>query len=386
MRISLFSMVIVVFLAGSATAKLCPVGDLNGDCKVYWEDIKAFADQWLNTEECPHPGCADFDDANGINLYDFSVLAAHWCQRGISLVINEFMASNNSASGIHDPQGDYDDWIEIYNFGDIPINLAGMYLTDDLDEPTKWQIPGGYPSQTTVPAGGFIVFWADNETGDGPLHTNFKLDADGEQIGLFGTDGSTLIDGITFGEQAANISYGRYPDADDYLRYFAVTTPLADNNGAYFDFVNEIELSHERGFYDSAFNLLLACDTNGATIRYTLNGTEPSETIGTVYTPGSGIPITTTKNLRAIAYKPGEKPSRVAHTYIFINDVAQQPTNPPGWPSDWGYCSECGAITPSDYEMDPRVVNSTLPGYSIQDALLDIPTVSISMKPRRLHQ
>jgi hypothetical protein len=378
MKTSLFSLIITIFLTFPVAAKLCPQADLNGDCKVYWQDIKAFADQWLETEDCPNPGCADFDSANGINLVDFSILANQWLDHGVALVINEFMASNSS--GIKDPQGQYDDWIEIFNFGDTSINLAGMYLTDNLDNPTKWQIPYGYPSQTTVSAHGFILFWADNDTGDGPLHAGFKLDADGEEIGLF-IDADTIVDGIVFGEQATNISYGRYPDGDDYLRYFAVTTPLAANNGTYFDFVNEIEVSHKRGFYESAFNLLLACDTNGATIRYTLDGTEPSETIGTVYTPGVGIPIITTTCLRAIAYKAGEKPSRTAHTYIFIDDVAQQPTNPPGWPSDWGYCSECGANTPSDYEMDPRVVNSTLPGYSIRDALLDIPTVSISMKP-----
>jgi hypothetical protein len=388
MRTSLFSLIFAVFLVSSAAAKLCPQGDLNGDCKVNWEDIQAFADQWLETEDCPNPGCADFDSANGINLVDFSILANQWLNYGISLVINEFVASNNNASGIKDPQGEYDDWIEIYNFGDTSINLAGMYLTDNLDNPMKWQIPYGYPSQTTVPAHGFILFWADNDIGDGPLHADFKLDASGEEIGLFATDGSTLIDGITFGEQATNISYGRYPDGDDYLRYFIVTTPLAANDGTYFDFVNEIEVSHERGFYESAFNLLLACDTNGATIRYTLDGTEPTETIGTVYTTGAGIPITTTTCLRAIAYKAGEKPSRTAHTYIFIDDVAQQPTNPSGWPSDWGYNSEVDSydgsgngIVPSDYEMDPRVVDNTLPGYSISDALLDIPTVSISMKP-----
>jgi hypothetical protein len=377
MRFSLFSLVIAIFLTSSVAAKLCPQGDLDGNCKVDWKDIKAFTEQWLSTEEdCPQPGCADFDDANGINLVDFSILASHWLNRGISLVINELVASNNTYP---DPEGQYDDWFEIYNFGDTPIDLAGMYLTDNLGNPTKWQIPYGYPSQTTVPADGFILFWADEDPEDGPLHADFKLSASGEEIGLF-LDADTMVDSIIFGEQATNISYGRYPDANDYLRYFVVTTPLADNNGTYFDFVDEIEVSHERGFYDSPFNLLLACDTNGAAIRYTLNCTEPTETTGTVYTPGTGIPITTTTNLRAIAYKAGEKPSRVTHTYIFLDDVAEQPNNPPGWPSNWGYCSECGAITPSDYEMDPRVVDNTLPGYSIYDALLDLPIFSITMK------
>ncbi|MDD5381422.1 MAG: FN3 associated domain-containing protein [Phycisphaerae bacterium] len=384
MRISLFSLLIAVFLASSVIAKLCPPDDLNNDCKVDWEDIRIFTDQWLNDidieEDCQQPGCADLDSNGKINLVDFSVLSNQWLNRGIPLVINEFMASNNSDSGIHDPLGDWDDWFEIYNFGDTPINLAGMYLTDNFGNPTKWQVPYGYPSQTTVPADGFVLFWADDETSEGPLHTSFKLSADGEEIGLF-LDADTMVDGIIFGEQVPNISYGRYPDASDNLQFFAVPTPLADNNGTYYGFVHEIEVNHERGFYESAFNLLLTCDTNGAAIRYTLDGTEPSETIGTVYTPGVGIPITTTRCLRAIAYKAGDKPSRTTHTYIFIDDVAEQPTNPPGWPSDWGYCSECGDITPSDYEMDPRVVTSTLPGYSIRDALLDIPAFSISMNP-----
>jgi hypothetical protein len=184
-----------------------------------------------------------------------------------------------------------------------------MYLTDNFGNPTKWQVPSGYPTQTTVPAHGFILFWADDETSEGPLHTSFKLSADGEEIGLF-LDEDTMIDGIVFGAQVQNISYGRYPDASDNLQFFAVPTPLADNNGTYYGFVQEIEVSHERGFYESAFDLFLSCDTNGATIRYTLDGTLPTETVGTVYTTGVGIPITTTTSLRAVAYKAGDKPSR----------------------------------------------------------------------------
>jgi hypothetical protein len=388
MRFSLFSLIIAIFLTGSVAAKLCPQGDLDGNCEVDWKDIKAFTEQWLSTEEdCPQPGCADLDSDSKINLVDFSILASRWLNRGIPLVINEFMASNDHDSGIHDPAGDWDDWFEIYNFGDEPVNLAGLYLTDNFSIPMKWQVPDGYPLQTTVPADGFILFWADKEPEEGPLHTTFKLSADGEEIGLF-LDADTMVDGIIFGEQAKNISYGRYPDASDNLQFFAVPTPLADNNGTYYGFVQEIEASHERGFYESAFDVLLTCDTNGAAIRYTLDGTLPTETIGTLYTPGVGIPITTTTCLRAIAYKAGDKPSRTTHTYIFIDDVAEQPNNPPGWPSNWGYNSEVdnydgdgNGIVPSDYEMDQRVVTSTLPGYSIRDALLDIPTVCIAMNP-----
>ena len=89
----------------------------------------------------------------------------------VPLVINEFMASNSSC--VPDPQGQYDDWVELHNYGPDVINIGGMYLTDNLSDPTKWQIP----AETTIPAGGYLLIWADDDTGDAGLHANFKLDA-----------------------------------------------------------------------------------------------------------------------------------------------------------------------------------------------------------------
>jgi hypothetical protein len=319
-RISLFSLVIVVFLAGSAVAGLCPEGDLNGDCKVDWEDIEVFAGQWLDNGDCEDVVCADFDGLNGINLVDFSILANSWFNRGTALVINEFMASNNHDSGIHDPNGDYDDWIEIYNFGDTPIDLARMYLSDKPDKPTKWPFPSGYSSQTTVPAYGFVVIWADEEPNEGPLHANIKLSADGEDILLSDTNG-VLIDSITFGPQTPNISYQRYPDAKDNWQFASTPTPGAHNNPAYLGEVNEVEFSHTRGFYDTSFNLTMSCTTPGATIYYTTNGSAP--VVGEANSPKSisytaPITISSSKSLRAAAVKTGWRPSATTtHTYIF---------------------------------------------------------------------
>ncbi len=77
------------------------------------------------------------------------------------------MASNNNS--IKDPQGQYDDWIEIYNYGSDAIDIGGMHLTDNLSIPTKWRIR----INTTIPAGGYLLIWADNDTADPGLHTNF---------------------------------------------------------------------------------------------------------------------------------------------------------------------------------------------------------------------
>jgi len=309
----------------------------------------------------------------------FSVLAAHRSQSN-SLVINEFMASNSSDSGISDPQGEYDDWVEIYNFGDTTIDIGGMYLTDDINEPAKWHIPGDWPAETTVGAGDYIAIWADGDTGDGPLHANFKLNADSEEIGLFNADGSTMIDGIIFGKQVSNISYGRYPDAINQWRYMTVPTPGTQNNDGYLGFVDEVEISHLRGFYENAFEVELTCETNDATIYYTLNGNEPNETTGTAYNPNVRIPITTTTCLRAASFKPGYKSSRVnTCTYIFLDDVRYQSNSyayskgfPVRWINRWDQYLRDG-----DYEMDPDIL--TDPAYSdlFETAMKAIPVLSI---------
>jgi hypothetical protein len=133
----------------------------------------------------------------------------------VTVLINEIMASNNTSN--RDPQGQYDDWIEIYNYGVNAIDVGGMYLTDNPASPTKWQVPGNNPAVTTIAAGGYLLIWADNDTTDNGLHASFKLDADGEQISLFDRDGITLIDSITFPNQTTDMSYGRIPPTDPSL-------------------------------------------------------------------------------------------------------------------------------------------------------------------------
>src|SRR4030042_6960163 len=93
----------------------------------------------------------------------------------VTLVINEFMASNSTS--IQDPGGNFDDWIEIYNYGVNSIDTGGMYLTDNPSVPTRWRIPANNPVVTTIPAGGCLLIWAEHDTTDAGLHATFKLDA-----------------------------------------------------------------------------------------------------------------------------------------------------------------------------------------------------------------
>jgi len=140
------------------------------------------------------------------------------------IYINEFLASNDSLT--FDEYNEDDDWIELYNAEDTTVNLKGKYLTDNLSNPIKWQLP-----DTTMEAGGFLLIWADKQTEQGKLHANFKLNKEGEQIGLFDTDtnGNIPIDTLTFSIQTANISYGRISDGDSLWKFFTVPTPGISN-------------------------------------------------------------------------------------------------------------------------------------------------------------
>ncbi len=110
------------------------------------------------------------------------------------LVINEFMASNDSWD-VPGDNGDQPDWFEIYNTGDTPIDMGGWYVTDDLEDPAKYQLPTDDPSLTTVPANGFLVIICDG-IGEG-LHTNFKLSGGGESVGI-SEDGAAITEGYAY--------------------------------------------------------------------------------------------------------------------------------------------------------------------------------------------
>lgn len=146
------------------------------------------------------------------------------------LVINEFMALNTSCCP--DTDGDeveYDDWIEIYNAGSTSVNIAGMYMSDNEDDPFGDKISSDDADATTISAGGYLLLWADGSTDQGATHLNFSLSADGEDIGLFYIDGR-MIDTYTFDEQSENISLGRATDGDDAWQTFSIPTPGQSNN------------------------------------------------------------------------------------------------------------------------------------------------------------
>jgi hypothetical protein len=165
-------------------------------------------------------------------------------------------------------------------------------------------------------------------------------------------------------------------------RFFQEPTPGEKNPSGVIDFVADTKFLPGRGYYNAAFNVTINCATTGATIVHTTNGTKPTLTNGTKTlpidpdtAPSAVIPISTTTNLRAAAFKTGYEPTDIdTHTYIFAAQVATQSNSQPGLPTSWGEIA-------ADYGVDPNVVNTTLPGYSFEDALLSIPTMSITSEP-----
>lgn len=146
----------------------------------------------------------------------------------IQVRINEFMAGNTKT--LANPlDGRFDDWFELYNGDFLPVDLSGYYVTDTLTNITKATIPSG----VIIPAGGFLLVWADEKTapyrpGD-DLHVNFKLAGAGEELGLFAPD-HTRVDSVSFAQQTDDTSMGCYPDGGEPpLVSMDIPTPRSAN-------------------------------------------------------------------------------------------------------------------------------------------------------------
>ena len=141
-----------------------------------------------------------------------------------SVVINEVMAANGST--ITDPAGQFDDWIELHNRTGAEINLSRCFLTNKLSNPDLWEIPDG----TVIPANGYLLIWADADSGQPGLHANFKLKASKDQVKL---SDETLfaVDSVEFKDQVADVSWARIPNGSGPFQ-FEVPTPLMNNSSS----------------------------------------------------------------------------------------------------------------------------------------------------------
>ena len=130
--------------------------------------------------------------------------------------INEVSAANDIFVNEYFKRND---WVELYNTTAEPVDVAGMYLTDNLDKPRKYQIAG---ENTQIPAHGYLIVWCDKLEPVSQLHASFKLAAEGGDVMLTAADES-WSDRLTYGPMKANETAGRYPDGDD--RVYTMNLP-----------------------------------------------------------------------------------------------------------------------------------------------------------------
>ncbi len=203
--------------------------------------------------------------------FDFSLNAEITQPPG--LYINEFMASNTS---VILPNSENDDWIEIRNTFPTAVDLSGFYITDKLNNPTKYRLPLN-SNDLIIPPFGYLVLICSDEPNLGANHIVLGLSANGESIGLFEPDGITLVDTLSFGNQLANVSRGRERNNIDSWKYFKVPSPGAANDITllYEEILPSPSVSVEGGIFNSNQIVQISTDIPDATILYTLDGSEP---------------------------------------------------------------------------------------------------------------
>jgi hypothetical protein len=233
------------------------------------------------------------------------------------LHINEAMALNSNM--LSDEDGDFDDWIELYNSGDAAINLAGFGLSDRPEEPFRWVLP-----DAIVEPQGFLTVFAsgkDRTTPGSPLHTNFSLSASGETLILTAPTGDT-VDMLPTGGLASGLSVGRQPDGSAARFLFTKPTPGRSNiTTAAHGYARLPTVSHHSGFYQEPITVTLTSspwDSTDTVIRYTLDGKEP-DAKSPIY--GEPIRVDRTTVLRARAFVDGYLPGPPINETYFINET-----------------------------------------------------------------
>ena len=230
-----------------------------------------------------------------LNLIPLILMSVSNAQESPRIYINEFLASNVTIDADIVDFDDYSDWIELYNAEDVEVNIIGYYITDDLNNPYKWQ----FTESTIIPAKGFLRVWADGydknpgKTFTRPYrdqnnnliyfttkyhHLNFSLSRAGESIGFVGPD-SVLIDSVTYTLQQRDVSMGRQPDGSANWYFFGEPTASDSNTTegiVTIEYTGSPDISPESGFYSAGQVVTISTPVSGTEIRYTLDGTKPS--------------------------------------------------------------------------------------------------------------
>ena len=189
--------------------------------------------------------------------YEFHSIDATYVTLNVGdLVINEILASNDT--GETDEEGEYEDWIELYNTTDATLSLDNLYLSDDSEDPLIYQFPEG----TTLDADSYLIVWCDKDTEQGDFHADFKFSSGGETAILSYADG-TILQNITFGEQTTDMAYARSPNGTGD---FVIQAPTFAMNNESLS-VNEVLFNNGLKFYPNPVSTYLEIENTNYSIE-----------------------------------------------------------------------------------------------------------------------
>lgn len=238
-----------------------------------------------------------------------------------SITINEVLSSNLTVN--QDEDGNYEDWVEIYNYGATAVNLNGYGLSDDAALRHKWSFPA-----ITINPGQYLLVWCSDKNRTNPLyplHTNFKIGAEGETLYLTNQTTTTLST-FTAISLPNNVSYGKSPNGTGSYYYFDQPTPGQPNNTtAYSGILPDPIFDQAGGFHPSNINLTITNTVPGTTITYTLDGSDPN-------TDNLGVVTYSYKNsyqeLRSDSDGPLLSNSYRSYTYTNAIPIADRSSQP----------------------------------------------------------
>ncbi|MHB1310121.1 MAG: CotH kinase family protein, partial [Limisphaerales bacterium] len=234
-----------------------------------------------------------------------------------TLVISEFMADNET--GLQDEDGSRSDWIEVHNPAPTVADLTGWFLTDSTNTLAKWR----FPAVTLAPGGYRVVFASGKNRSHAaaPLHTNFKI---AKQAGFL-----ALVDPATnivsafspaYPVQYADLAYGRSPGTPDVVGYLSPATPGQANPLTQPAVAPRPQFSLAGGVYATNVIVELFPPVTGATVRFTLDGSEPTDASTEYVVP---ITLSASTMVRAKTFVDGAVPSRtLSQTYTLAASSA----------------------------------------------------------------
>lgn len=239
-------------------------------------------------------------------------------------MISEFMASNQTT--IADQDGDYTDWLELFNPGPSPANLSGWYLTNKATKPTKWRIPA-----VTLPAGGYIVIFCSEKNYTDPtqpLATSFNLSASGGYVALVEADGKTVASSYSYLAQYPDVSYGVSQPTSSTEQpqtgYFQLATP-GSANGSHNNVLlaDTVTLSTPPGIFVGSTSVTLSGASSGEHIRYVLaSGSSAGDQVDppTASSPlyNSAMTISSTTLVRTAVFSSDDTQRGLPATAMYI--------------------------------------------------------------------